>query len=129
MWTKEKRQSLLNTFGDVFSDSKSTTGRTSLAQQRTNTGDARPFKQPLRHIPFAMREELDNQVRVMLEHDIIEPSKNPWSSPVVLVREKDGSTRLCVDYRKLNSVTRAKMCTRFQESKTLITISSLVDEE
>ena len=42
----------------------------------------------------------------MLNHDVIEPAHGPWSSPVVLVKKKDGSSWFCIDFRCLNSVTR-----------------------
>ena len=41
----------------------------------------------------------------MLSQRIIVPSKSPWASPIVLAPKKDGSYRLCIDYRKLNEVT------------------------
>jgi hypothetical protein len=48
---------------------------------------------------------VDKQVKGMLNNEVITPSLSPWSSPVVLVRKKDGTTRFCVDNRRLNAVT------------------------
>ena len=42
----------------------------------------------------------------MLDQGVVRPSTSPWSSPIVMVRKKDGSWRFCVDYRKVNAVTR-----------------------
>ena len=42
----------------------------------------------------------------MLENGVGHPSTSPWASPIVLVIKKDGATCFCVDYRKLNDVTR-----------------------
>ena len=72
-----------------------------------DTGDATPQKQPVRRMPFAARSEIARQLKSMQENGVIQASKSPWLSPVVLVQKKDGSLRFCIDYRKLNSVTKA----------------------
>lgn len=107
--SEEQHQRLLSvlvTNEGVFSSSPTDLGRTSLHQHRIETGEASPIKLPPRRIPYARREEAENLVREMLEQGIIKPSESPWCSPVVLVRKKTGKLRFCVDYRRLNEVTK-----------------------
>ena len=59
---------------------------------------------PYRLAP-AWRDQLREEVRTLLEADIIKPSHSPWSSSMVPVRKPDGSVRLCIDYRKINQAT------------------------
>ena len=96
---------LLCEFSDLFSQGSHDLGRTDLVKHGINTGTAVPVRQPPRRLPLAKREEAEKAIRDMKGDGIIEPSASPWSSPVGLVRKKDGSTRFCVDYRKLNDVT------------------------
>jgi len=49
--------------------------------------------------------ELKKQIEDLLEKKFIWPSASPWGAPVLLVKKKDGSSRLCVDYRQLNKLT------------------------
>ncbi len=55
-----------------------------------------------------MNEESGKQIKEMLEKDVIQPSSSPWASGIVMVQKKDGSTRFCVDYRRLNDVTNQR---------------------
>ena len=59
-----------------------------------------------RRIPFTLRGKVSQLVNEMLEQGVTVPSSSPWASPIVLVAKKDGSTRFCVDYRKLNAITK-----------------------
>ena len=81
-------------------------GRTASVEHTINTADCRPVKQAPRRVHFALRKKVIQLVDEMLEQGVIVPSSSPWASPIVLVAKKDGSTRFCVDYRKLNAITK-----------------------
>ncbi|UYV64719.1 K02A2.6-like [Cordylochernes scorpioides] len=91
---------------DAFSTGNGKLGRTDLVQHKIYTGNARPVRQPPRRVPMAKRDEVVGLLHKLKQDGVIEESNSPWSSPVVLVTKKDGSTRFCVDYRKLNEVTK-----------------------
>ena len=67
-------------------------------------GSKPPFRHPFR-LSGEEKEELRKQLEQLLERDHIRPSKSPYGAPVLFVRKKDGSLRLCIDYRALNKQT------------------------
>ena len=97
---------LLRKYEHVFpAPGEPVTGRSKSVLHEIEINDARPVRcGPRRLAPAGLRREQDC-VREMLSGGQIEPSDSPWASPVVLVTKKDGSTRFCVDYRRLNSLT------------------------
>ena len=97
---------LLNTllnFPDVFNNGL---GHTTVTDHKIDTGDSPPIHQYPRRLPYQFHGEVDKQVTEMLSQNVIQRSTSPWASPVVLVKKKDGTYRFCIDYRKLNLVTK-----------------------
>ena len=111
---------LLCEFSDVFSEGSHDLVRTSEVKHTIDTGDARPIRQPARRLLLSRKEEASKLISDMSKQGIIEPSSNPWAAPVVLVKEKDGSSRFCIDYRKLNEIT-------MKESYSLPRIDTTLD--
>ena len=102
---KKIRQLLLKN-QEVFGTKEEPFGKTDLVKHDIITEKCPPIKQHMRRIPFHLKPEADKEVSKMLKAGVIEPSSSPWAAPVVLVRKKDGSIRYCIDYRKLNDITK-----------------------
>ena len=80
-------------------------GRISTVKHHIMTSGPPVASQPYRAGP-QYQKLIDAELKRMLQMDVIEPASGPWSAPVVLIPKPDGSIRFCIDYRKLNAVTK-----------------------
>lgn len=97
-------QRLLTEYADILVCEP---GRTNLAEHDIITDSAQPVKQAPYRLPHAYRSLVKADLEDMQRSGIIEPSTSEWASPIVLVKKKDGTMRMCVDFRRLNAVSRA----------------------
>ena len=102
---REQFIALLSYYSEVLAVDSKDLGRTSVLQHHINTGVSSPIRQPAKRIPLPRRDMVRQLLQDMRAKGIISPSKSPWASPIVLVRKKDGTTRFCVDYRRMNDIT------------------------
>ena len=104
--SSSKSISVVNVFPDVFPEDLP-----GLPPEReVEFGiDVIPDTQPISIPPYRMApdelRELKEQLKDLLEKGFIRPSMSPWGAPILFVRKKDGSLRMCIDYRQLNKVT------------------------
>jgi len=80
-------------------------GLTDVCQHEIKVTSNEPIRLKPYPIPFSMKDVVSREIDKMMQAGIIEESDSPYSSPVVLVKKKDGSVRFCVDYRRLNDIT------------------------
>ena len=94
---------LLEEFQDIFTD---VPGRTNLVEHKIELTTTTPINVKPYAMPYAKRKDVSEEIDKMLKLGIIEPSDSPYNSPIVMVKKKDGSNRFCVDFRRLNAITR-----------------------
>lgn len=120
---QEKVRALLSRYQTVFSEHDGDLGCTSLISHDIPVLDDIPVRQRHRRVPPSEYEVVRAHINQLLESQIIRESCSPYASPIVLVKKKDGSLRLCVDYRQLNAKTRrdAFPLPRIEESLDALT--------
>ena len=96
---------LLVEFKDIFSGGPYDIGCTKLLQHTIDTSSDKPILQRPRRLPIHVQAEVQMMIEDMVKCGIIQPSRSPWCAPIVVVTKKNGTKRLCVDFRKLNNIT------------------------
>ncbi|CAI5655207.1 unnamed protein product [Oreochromis niloticus] len=95
----------LNGMPEVFAMNDIDFGRTDKVKHHIKLSDQTPFKHRARPIHPNDVEAVRKHLQELLDAGVIRESESPFSSPIVVVRKKNGQVRLCIDYRKLNLQT------------------------
>jgi len=104
---RQRLMELLHKYRDIFSKSSNDLGRTNVVKHNIDVNErARPVKLPPRRVPRAFGNCEAKIIQDQLNAGIIEESTSPWSSPLCFVRKKDNQIQVCIDYRRLNEVTK-----------------------
>lgn len=97
---------LITKFPDVFPTHLTVQPLRSDMPQVINTPPtAKPTNMPMFRYNPIEQAEIETQVKDLLEQGLIQPSTSPYGAPVLLVKKKDGTMRMCIDYRALNNIT------------------------
>ena len=99
---REEFMDLANEFQSLFTEAP---GTTSLAQHHIKLTSDQPVRSRPYPVPYSLRESLKKDITDMMKMGVIRESSSPYASPVVVVKKKDNTNRICVDYRRLNKLT------------------------
>lgn len=103
---KEAIKGVIRKFKDVFSMDEKDLGYCTTVKHLIDVGNNSPVRQRFRRLHPPIKDKVEEELKKMESQGVIEKSISPWCSPLVPVRKKDGRIRICIDYRKLNSITK-----------------------
>lgn len=97
---------LLLEYINVFAVNPKKPSTTTVTKHYIHTSEHPPIRLPAYRVPRHHEDFIQQEIEELLRNELIEKSSSPWSFPVVVVYKKDGSKRLCIDYRRLNNITK-----------------------
>ncbi|KAK3107127.1 hypothetical protein FSP39_007863 [Pinctada imbricata] len=97
---------LLKKNKDLIAKKDSDLGGTKTVQMKIDTGSHHPIKNRPYRTPLNNRKVIDEAIDEMLDAQVIRRSQSPWSFPLLVAKRKDGSDRMCVDFRTLNKIVK-----------------------
>ena len=100
---------LLIEFQDVFAVTDMDLGCFTAVEHEIELENDTKFREKMRRVPPSYQEEEQKHLDDMVKAGVIKPSSSPFASAPVLVRKKDGKLRYCIDFRRLNNMTK-KVC-------------------
>uniref|UniRef100_A0A8C5LZN7 ribonuclease H n=1 Tax=Leptobrachium leishanense TaxID=445787 RepID=A0A8C5LZN7_9ANUR len=102
---KKRLQSQVLKWKELFSKDEFDVGLAKSTEHRIRLQEDKPFRERSRRVPLGDLDDLREQLNELQRTKVIQESRSPYASPIVLVRKKNGSVRLCIDYRTLNRRT------------------------
>ncbi len=121
---------VLREFKTVFAVNPKAPGgvKFEIAEHPINTGDNPPISMGPRRVSPAQREIIKTYIQELLQNGLISESRSPWSSPVLLVPKvhAPGEYRICIDYRKLNTITKKEVYALPRIDDTIDTLSNKI---
>ncbi|CAI5678658.1 unnamed protein product [Oreochromis niloticus] len=102
---KERLRQKLSKRANVFSLSEWDVGLAKGVEHHIRMSDSRPFRERSRRLAPADIDDVRRHIQDLLQAGIIKESRSPYASPIVIARKKNGSIRMCIDYRTLNRRT------------------------
>lgn len=118
--TAEQRESLNVLVSSYFKNMGNGLGCAKGVKHVIDTGDSLPIKQRYYPVSPYIQRIIDKEIDEMLALGVIEPSNSAWASPVVMVKKSSGDYRFCIDFRKINQITR-------RDAYPLPYVSSILD--
>jgi hypothetical protein len=100
---KESAEILVKRYQDRLTDLP---GCTNILEREIELDENIPFRSRTYPLPFAVRDTIKNEVEMIKQMGIIEPSSSQYISPPVIVKKPDSTNRFCIDFRRLNAVTK-----------------------